>query len=973
VVFKADYPYVLLLLLLIPPYIYVAYRHTPRLMKNRKRFVLSLRFLMLLLVILLLSGLSPYEMNKQKQVLFLVDRSDSNKQLDEQLRWMNEALVSSEGKSASGVYSFGANVAVDQLLNNVNKESQLNSLRTTIDGSGTNIAGALRQAGAFLASEGGGNIVLISDGRENIDSAQQQIQILNHLNVSIDTLYQHSEPSIDVAISEFLVPSVLKEGEKYKISVDLESVSDINGKLMIYEDQKMILEQQVSLIRGSNSFMHEHIASNPGIHRYRAEIYVEQDEQLENNEAYAISRVSGPSGVLIVEEKKGSSANIEAMLFASHIGYKTILPAQLSLELTSYLQYDSIIFNNVSAVHLSEVKMKYIEAAVKDYGVGFMMLGGQNSYGLGGYFQTPIEQITPVDMELQGKRRLPSLGLVLVIDRSGSMMGDKLELAKEAAVRSIELMREEDYVGIISFDSAPTWTVEPTSVKKREQIVEQVLGIQAEGGTDIYPAIYLAVEEIKKLDAERKHIILLTDGQSGHIGQYDQLAAEMGNKGITLSTVAVGQDADKQLLESLAGKGNGRYYYTEDQTTIPAIFSREAVMMSRTYVVENRFQPIVGHAGAWNRLWNEELPYVDAYVATTAKPLAEIALWSPENDPILARWNIGAGKAVAWTSDISGEWAKEWVMWQPFSTIFVEWLKWTFPQYHNESYTIKASLQGDKTNLVVQANTNVTKTDLALTIHEEGREARIHPLIPIGNGQYEVNVERLATGVYMTQIGSVVSNELDELTIVEGVTSAFIVPYSPEYRLELLEKRGEQTMKLLSQATDGRELSWDNASNVFQIAPIERAEKLDWSKILLLLILILWLIDIAVRRLHIHLFSIEQSVRGMSRKLVQSSKTTEQYTSQRSIDMMQQRIHKKRESIAIHGHEQEALKKSVLPKANHQPSIDSDNKPIFNGATKTSVQKEATQKQKSTNQDTEATADERMKRLLAAKSKHKTK
>ncbi|MGO4374133.1 VWA domain-containing protein, partial [Paenibacillus sp. MCAF20] len=307
---------------------------------------------------------------------------------------------------------------------------------------------------------------------------------------------------------------------------------------------------------------------------------------------------------MIVEGQPQSSANVEAALSASFIGHTTIMPEQLSVELAEYASYDSIILNNVPATRIAEKPMEWLGKAVSDYGVGLVMLGGEDSFGLGGYFKTPVERALPVYMDLQGKRQIPSLGLVLVIDRSGSMSDGKLELAKEAAIRTVELMRDVDTVGVIAFDSAPWWVVEPEKLSNRDSIIERIQGIQSEGGTEIYNALQAGYEGLLEVDAQRKHMILLTDGQSATNPGYEALTDAIVEDQMTLSTVAVGDGADQALLERLAKAAKGRFYFTKDQSTLPAIFSRETVMMSRTYIVEQSFTPAVARAADWGKLWN---------------------------------------------------------------------------------------------------------------------------------------------------------------------------------------------------------------------------------------------------------------------------------------------------------------------------------------------------------------------------------
>lgn len=841
--FNVASPWLLPLLLLLPVYIWLLYRYTTRLTGVRKHTAIVLRSIILLLIIVLLAGITPYSSEKQRNVIALVDRSDSARSSNEALQFLQQ--VSSEDKQDHlAIFSFGRNVVIDRALQPLLGQQMPQSFHTIVDPTQSDIAAALRQAGGLLHQSGGGKIVLLTDGQETTGSMLKEVQLLQAMNVSVDVVPLSSRVGKDAAISRLQVPGQLKQGEKYQLAVTVESTGQAEAELYLYEDEALLAQHHVSLVQGSNTYVIDAIASSPGLKQYRAVIQMPDDTEAKNNSAYALSRVDGPAGVLIVEGEKGSSHNIEAALAASFIPYETILPEQLSYELAQYVQYDSIVFNNVSAVKLPQLKMEHIESSVRNYGVGFVMLGGDNSFGLGGYFDTPIESILPVDMQLSGKKQIPDLSLMLVIDHSGSMEGMKMELAKEAAARTVELMRPVDSVGVIAFDTIPKWIVSPTKLDAPNDVIDSIMSIQAAGGTEIYPALLEAYNGFD-LDAPgRRHIILLTDGMSSYTPAYSQLLSDLTSNGITLSTVAVGGDSDIQFLANLAEQGAGRFYFTEDETTLPAIFSREATLMSRAYIVDERVLPLEGYAGSWNQLWRNGLPHIGAYIATSAKATSEVALWTPQEDPLLARWQIGAGKSVAFTSDLNGRWSSDWVTWSEFPQVFTEWVKWTYPQFSHSPYDLKLQEQG---RLLVTSRADATHSNLAMTVDQDG-ESTIVPLVPVGEGEYEADIKRLESGIYMTQIGEYRTTE-DGAVVQDGVTTGFVVPYSDEYRLDRQPEKVSEQLAALAELTGGKLLEQQETQQLFQFEPITVKQPYDWSRSLLLLLLLLWLIDIANRRL----------------------------------------------------------------------------------------------------------------------------
>lgn len=841
-------PWLLLLFLLIPCFIWYQYRYTTRITGTRRHIAVLLRAFILLLILCLLTGLQPFTSVQQRNVALVVDRSASLGGDRAALDFV-QALESGDEQDNLAIVSFARNIMIDRALQPLIAQEPLQAFRTVVQADGSYIAAALRQAGGLLNQAQGGKIVLLTDGQETSGSFLKEAQLLQTMNVSVDVVPLPSKVSRDAAISAFKVPAQLKEGEKYQLSISVESTHQAPAELLVYEDDALIAQQAVELVQGANTYLLDAVATSSGMKQYRAVIKMEADSEPQNNNGYSFSRVDGPAGVLIVEGTPNSSHNIEAALSSSYIAYRTISPVELSYELAAYVQYDAIIFNNVSAVDLPQVKMEHIEAAVRNYGVGFVMLGGDDSFGLGGYFDTPIEKIVPVNMQLSGKKQIPDLQLMLVIDHSGSMYGTKMELAKEAAARTVELLRPVDAVGVIAFDTMPTWVVSPVKLTDKESVIGSIMSIQPDGGTDIYPALASAYDGFELEAAARKHIILLTDGISPYTPAYESLLQNLTSNNITLSTVAVGQDADVNFLQSLADKGGGRSYYTEDESTLPAIFSRETTLMSRAYIVEGDILPQEGYAGSWAQLWQDGLPHLDAYVATSAKSTAEIALWSPQEDPILARWNIGSGKSVAFMSDVNGKWSKDWVSWSKFSEVFTEWVRWTYPQFVQNPYTVEQSGEG---KLSISSHDSSINSNLGMTI-QTGETNQVIPLVPTGSGQYEADVNGLESGVYFTQIGEQSSAQAVEGEPTEGVqngiTTGFIVPYSAEYRLDLDPQQAREKLESLAEMTGGRILTLEEAEAVYRFAPTTQKQNYDWSRYLLLLALLLWLLDIANRRL----------------------------------------------------------------------------------------------------------------------------
>ncbi|ALS27662.1 VWFA domain-containing protein [Paenibacillus sp. 32O-W] len=835
---QVDQPLALLLLPVWAAFIWWTARSTVRLTGGRKAAAIGMRAFILLLLIAVAAGVQPYVTQKRLNIVFVADRSAS---LDADAfagAWIAKAIAAKGERDEAGVVGAGLDAAVERTLSpdGLLDEGRF-SFRAQIDGRFTDLSRALQMASGMLPEEGG-RIVLLSDGEENAGDLMRQARLLKDRGIAVDVLPAAPKQRTDAALEEMKVPKSLRQGESFTIELQVASTFAGPAELRIYADDTELARSEVELEQGANRFVIRTMAKEPGFHRFRAELYAADDEQPANNAAYAFSRVSGPPAVLIVEGEEGSSANLVSALSGSLIASDVIPPERLPLELADYAKYDSIVLNNVPATRIGEKPMQWITRAVGDFGVGLVKVGGQDSYGLGGYFKTPIEEALPVYMDLQGKRQIPSLGLVLIIDRSGSMSDGKLELAKEAAMRTVELLRDQDTVGVLAFDHTPWWVVEPTRLTDRDDVLSRIQGIQPDGGTEIYTALAEGYGKLRQVDAQRKHIILLTDGQSSTAPDYGALTKRITDANMTLSTVAVGDGADTQLLESLANQGKGRYYFTNDQSTLPAIFSRETAMMSRTYIVERTFTPAVGQAGDWAPLFSSGLPAVDAYIATTAKETAEVALLTPEGDPLLARWQYGSGRSVAWTSDLTGQWSSGWIGWPGFPETFVQWVKWTFPQFYSSPYEVSVQAEGGKARLaiVAEGQTESGGGTLDATVSgEAGTEMSLRP-VATAPGEYEAVLPHAEPGAYLVRIGSEEG----------GTTTGFVVPYSPEYRIAGGD--GAAKLERVAELTGGRVLDPERPEEAFQAEPAVTRLTTDIRRALLIAALLLWLCDIALRR-----------------------------------------------------------------------------------------------------------------------------
>ena len=829
---RVDQPLWLLLLIPIGIYFIWTWRKDNKSLKREGKVVFWMRITTTLCLILGITN--PYLLMpiKEEQVLFLVDRSASLQGTDQQItEWIDESLRSKKNTHLVGVYTFAEDFQTEVAL--TKGEVNLPVFTPMSKAGNTDVAKALQLSTGIIEPNKATRIVLFTDGIETIGSVSDEIVKIAGGNVTIDVVQMERLSSEDVAITSFETPPVAFEGEQQQLNVTLEATSNALAELLLYQNDQLITREQINVEPGTNTFTYRNASKGEGLLKYEAQVVLSEDGLIENNKLTSVTNVESSPRLLIVTHE-GSSSNITNVIDQQAIAMDVIDATGLPFDLSNYLAYDAIIFDNVPGHVVGEQKMMVIEQAVKNFGVGFMMVGGDNSFGLGGYFKSPIERILPVEMEIKGKQQLPSLGLIIVMDRSGSMSGTKLEYAKEAAARSVEMLREGDTLGFIAFDDRPWEIIETAPLNDQKTAVESILSVGTGGGTEIYTSLAQAYENLSPLKLQRKHIILLTDGQSATSNDYQTLIEEGKNNLITVSTVAVGQDADRALLESLAEMGGGTFYDVQDESTIPAIMSTETAMISRTYIEDNPFYPTIYGDAAWTSLFEEGVPQMNAYIATTPKQTASVIAESEKEDPVLAEWMYGLGRTIAFTSDSTGEWSGDFARWGNWGDFWNTAVSRLLPAYSEVPFSIQKSSAGSFT--ITDPTGKSSFLDVAV-VNEKGEELSVisEALAP---GKASVTVDSEPGLVFFR-----ISNE-QEAVYQAGIS----IPYSEEYKIQ---KPNTAILKMITSRTNGKLLT--EAAEAFRKMELSSSEKQSVQQYLLLIAILLFFIDITIRRFGLYL------------------------------------------------------------------------------------------------------------------------
>lgn len=832
-----------LLLLLLPAYIALIYlidrRGGRRSHRIKHRVARVMRCLLTCLCVLALAAPSVVLPGGQQAVWILADASASARGMQDQMtQSVRTALENKDASVNAGVIAFGGNAMVEKPLA---QDGTYNGVTTAVDAQASDLSSALTLASALLPEDAQGRIVVLSDGAtEDVRAAAQQLAARG---VTVDFQSFSGDALPDAQISQLNVPSRVYQGQSFTVTVQVTANHDTAGTLVLYQNRTPVSSREVTLRRGDNTFTFRDTAADTGVVTYEARLISEGDSCAQNDSMGGYVYVQGAPKLLLVEGRQGEGSEMAAMLSAAAMQYETVLPAQLPYDAEQLRQYDGVVLVNVDYDAADEEQWAALNSAVRVLGRGLTVIGGDSSYALGGYRGSKLEEMLPVTIDVRNKLDLPSLALMLVIDKSGSMSDGmfgttRLELAKEAAMRAAEVLTPNDQVGVIAFDDAAKWVVNLQKAEDVEAIQNQIGTIRPGGGTAFFTALYEATYALMNAQAQQKHIIFLTDGEAGDTG-YLQLCDIMQQNDITLTTVAVGSGADQATLRTLAQQGGGRAYAANEFDNLPKIFTKETYLVSGSYVQNRTFTPVITEQSALTDF--EGFPQLSGYLAATEKSLATVSLMSDREDPILAWWQYGAGRVVAFMADSRGAWTSEFLQWDQAAAFYGGMAAFTLPGEEREGQ-LTTERQGDALRIVYTAPEGA----------QTGLSTSMTALLPDGT-QTQLALQESAPGVYEGEIAAAqlgayalrveqrdASGELQR--VMEG---GAVNGYSGEY--DLRNQNAESTLPYLSALTGGREIT-DSAEMLKSTHAVVRARR-DLTQPLLWALMVLLLCDIALRRL----------------------------------------------------------------------------------------------------------------------------
>lgn len=847
-------PWFLVLLLFLPLLWYTA-RNIRVMGYGRKTLTVVLRTIVFVLLILALADLVYQNQGDRLSVFFVVDRSASVP-LDEQefsLNYVQQKLGELPQDDKAGIIFFGKDASIQD---NPREDIQLTEYQPIIDTSGTDIESAIGLAMAAFPEDTQKRIVLLTDGNQTQGETEMAVQraLANDIDVRLLPLqYSYSQ---DALVEDIIIPQYIQEKEPFNVKVIVNAQEEGSGVLRLMENGEVVAEEAVDLKQGKNAFTIPRSNEQGGFYTFDAIIEAENDSRPSNNRSQNFTIVQGTPRVLLLETEPGEGQNLAAALVSEGIDVDYHTPEYLPGILHEFQLYDSIILSNVPASDISPTQQEMLELAVKDLGVGLVMIGGPDSFGAGGYLNTPVERALPVTMDVKQQRMIPSGALALIMHSMEIPQGN--HWAREISLEALNVLSRNDYMGFLYFNSRgfkEDWLFDMAKVGTKTRMRNEIMNMPGNAIGDMptfVPTMDMAFESLQKVNANKKHLVILSDGDPQRPTPAKLQAIR--DAGITISTVCISphspQNAD--IMQAIAEVGGGNFYHVKDNTNLPKIFIKEASVIRKNLLIEETFDPVLTSFSDIIEGFGEGFPSLDGYVVTSQRPEAETIMVTHKQDPLLAQWRYGLGKSVIFTSDAKSRWAGQWISWANYAKFWSQMVRWTIRSGDEDQFQVMSTVEGDKIRVVIDAVTpdggfmnqlNFTANAIDPNVQSSGFD-----VVQTQPGRYEGTFAANEAGSY------VISMAYEGQDDVEGhLTSGVSVPFSPEHSTT---QHSASMQKRIADLGGKPFLSVEENVFLHDLAAVGEMKHL-WPLCLGLAIFFFFL-DIAVRRLYFELTQVQK-------------------------------------------------------------------------------------------------------------------
>lgn len=840
---RFDRPALLLLILVVVPLLVVIASRGRRTVPLRQhRWAIVARAAGAALLVVAAAGPHLERAVPTHSVLFLVDRSDSvgaEARIDQEA-FLAAALNAGSPPARAGIAVFGNGLRLDRA---VGPARPFDGIRTEIDGSATDLAGALIAAESLLPSEGSRRVVVLTDAVPTSAGLEAAAERLSTAAIAVDFVISDTARSPDVLVESVRTPAVSRQGEEATVTAVLRSNQAGSATVTFRTSDGREFVRQIAIGEGRTEVSVAVESIDPGFEMVDVTVSAPFDARPENDVSAGVYRVLGPARVALVEGTQGEADELARALEAGGVVTDVVpsLPDEQGL-----LAYDAVVMVNFPRP--TDAEGARLAAFVEDLGRGLVAVGGDMAYGMGDYHESPIEAVLPVSSNPDDLIRRQPVAEVLVIDSSGSMGAChcrdggfneggvvKTDIAKAGAAAAIAALSPEDSVGVLAVSGGIDWVL-PLQTRPDSQTAESALApILPDGDTELARGLEAALEELTGIDGALRHIVLFTDGWDPNEANLVPVARRIADAGITLSVLGTGEGSGA-TLRRMADVGGGRFYPGTDLASVPEIFVEETLTAARGLINEGSFVPALG-APSPVTSGLEATPPLLGYVATKAKPAASIALQVGPGDPLLASWQRGLGRATAWTSDATRRWSSAWVTWEGYVDFWGRVVGQVLPAGRELPPEVRID-EGTMT-ITFDAGEPVLDGSAVARVRTPEGEARVVALRQTGESAFAGTTPAVTPGAYWVAV-SLQRSDGSGLVSSTGAISG----YAEEFAFRPPDL---SSMAIIAEETGGRmEVA---AGQAFDPAPRRGDALTPFAPWLVGLALTLFLADVALRRL----------------------------------------------------------------------------------------------------------------------------
>ena len=903
----------------------------------RRAVVVLMRVLLFVILAIAMSSVYWVQRADDIAVMAVVDVSDSVQSfadfghddlglpitIDEAARgFLAAASAQRRDKDRLGIIAFNGqikSIALPSQSDVLDRSLELQSIE------GSDLIGAIRQARSQLPPDVNGRIVVFSDGRPTIGRLSDLSP-----DVPIDVVPIRYAVKEEVIVESVDLPARALPGSVVDVRVVIRSIGTSSGYLrLVYNGEVLDLNANepgsdlaVSIQPGQQVIELPVQLGASRVHRIDAQYLPAKraseqgddssdqryvgDTTLRNNQASGVTLTSGHGRVLVVaENNRDGQPQSQPLVDALHDGgwdIETIVPGSFPTDLLDLEDFDLLVMVNTPRDALDLEADELLKAYVSDLGGGVIFIGGRDALGAGGWQKTKIEEIMPIKLDVADDLIMPPVAVVMVLDSSGSMrdrvMGSsksKQRIANDSAASAIEMLDKQDIVGVVSFANTARRVVAIGPNSEPESTRARIGSISSNGGTYIVPALEMASDMLQSVEANSKHVVLLSDGESQNPERLPELAKQLGDLGIKVSTIAVGDEADEEGMRQIARRSGGKYYRVRNPSVLPRVFLKAIRVVRTPMVREGVISPIVIESDTPATGFIGQLPDLSGLVLSeriSNDPRVSTPIVSSKGEPIFAFHQVELGRVSVFTSDVS-RWANKWIESNVFARFWTNVFAWTMRDDQDEPGELQLVIAGSSAQIEYNAinpdGSPIDGLDVQVQLFDPSGQSRQVALVQVGSGRYEGVVDDLATGVHVVIASPMSDTQALPPTIaglqINGVEEFKYLNANPQALVDLANRTGGQVYQLSDPAS----------ANLFDRTHLEERTSLQpiWTT-LLIIAFALFVFDLAARRVAFdrwiaqardETIAVSRGVRAEQIELLKASRSASQGKSSETPEM----------------------------------------------------------------------------------------